>query len=80
MSEVIVAEVKPIKVYKKCDRCGGVMESNGVVTRSIPALYNHICNNCGKSEYYEREYPYCEMIPIEEFREPTGEERRILDK
>lgn len=80
MSEIIVAEVKPIKVYKKCDRCGGVMESNGKITRGYPSLYAHICNNCGRSEYYEKEYPYYEMIPIEEFREPTGEERRILDK
>ena len=80
MSEIIVAEVKPIKVYKKCDRCSGVMESNGKIARGYPSLYAHICNNCGRSEYYEKEYPYCEMIPIEEFREPTGEERRILDK
>lgn len=80
MSDVIVAEVKTIKVYKKCDRCGGVMENNGKVTRGYPSLYAHVCNNCGRSEYYEKEYPYCEMIPIEEFREPTGEERRILDK
>ena len=83
MSEALVAEVKTIIVHKRCDWCGGLMEyqSNVPALTSYPMLYAHICNNCGLKSEYRHIYPYYTQIPIEELRDPTGDEiKHIRDE
>ncbi len=45
----VVAEVKTLSVYMKCDKCNnGLMLENGhiILTTDSPK-YPHKCNNCG---------------------------------
>lgn len=75
MSE-LVAEVKTLLVYMKCDECGeGLMEPHGNIVLSVdPPLYPHKCNNCGHVENYRVGYPYTRFVPKEQLREPTKSE------
>lgn len=61
-------ESKIFTVNKKCDKCGkGLMLRSGNMTlATYPPQYPHECNNCGKVENYNKEYPYYEVVPIEE--------------
>lgn len=81
MSE-LVREVKVIQIFKTCERCGGLMEYdnvNGNALLTNPPLYPHVCNNCGMKSNYHKIYPYLESIPVENLREPTGEERKYIN-
>ena len=72
----MVAEVKTLSVYMKCDKCeNGLMERSGnMIFMSEPPLYPHKCNNCGYEENYPICYPYQKLVPLEQLREPTSEE------
>ena len=72
----MVAEVKILTVYMKCDKCGnGLMERSGnMIFMSEPPLYPHKCNNCGYEENYPICYPYQKLVPLEQLRELTSEE------
>ena len=45
----VVAEVKTLSVYMKCDKCNnGLMLENGhIILTTDPPKYPHKCNNCG---------------------------------
>lgn len=72
----LVAEVKTLTVYMKCDKCkNGLMEPNGSnCLLTEPPLYPHKCNNCGYEENYPFCYPYQKLVPIEQLREPLESE------
>ena len=50
----VVAEVKTLSVYMKCDKC----------------------NNCGYEDNYFVRYPYQKLVPLENLREMTDEEKK----
>lgn len=51
-----VREVKTYKVIARCE-CGGQMKPTGVVLSTYPAQYPHVCDRCGQTETYFKEYP-----------------------
>lgn len=73
----MVAEVKTLSVYMKCDKCqNGLMEPNGNGVFMVePPRYPHKCNNCGYEKSYHIRYPYQRLVPIEQLREPTESEK-----
>ena len=74
----VVAEVKTLSVYMKCDKCNnGLMLENGhIILTTDPPKYPHKCNNCGYEDNYFVRYPYQKLVPVENVREMTDEEKK----
>ena len=76
-----VAEAKILLVHQKCENCNsGIMEfqkfnyykdENGF---NMIKDYHHKCNNCGFEKDFHTSYPYTKYVPVEELRDPVGNE------
>jgi hypothetical protein len=59
-------KVRTVKVEYVCDACGqGTMKPTGFVYDILPPDYLHKCNKCGKSDCFNKDYPYIRYV--EEF-------------
>lgn len=61
---------KPVIIQAICD-CGGVfmIDEKSPMLASMPPQIKHICNKCGKSEYFTKAYP----IMVYEMGDPIEE-------
>jgi len=52
--------VTPHRVEMYCDvgECAGTMEPTGAVLACYPPRYVHTCRMCGRTENYNKSYPY----------------------
>ena len=59
MSKEINVPCQTFVKIMQCD-CGGELRystEERITTLQYPLKYKHICNNCGKVEYFENTYP-----------------------
>lgn len=59
--------VKPVKVYLMCDKCGVEMERpDEFVFTTYPPQYEYVCPKCGKKETSTQGYPYIDFVEEDE--------------
>jgi hypothetical protein len=59
--------VRPVSVVPRC-RCGGEFEmvnSLSYTLTTYPPKYQHICNKCGATEWFNETYPKIEYVGID---------------
>jgi hypothetical protein len=62
-------KITPVGIRYICEFCNdGEMrvDTNGEVKMTNPPLIPHKCTKCGKTMYFNKQYPYIEWVPEDE--------------
>ena len=77
-------EVRPIGIRYKCEFCQDgeqIVDPKGAVLTSMPPLFPHKCNKCGKTMHLPKTYPYIYWENLNDSSEDkSDEEKKELPK
>ena len=79
MAEFVRQGVRTIKVFAKCNICGGVLHPTGVCLTSDPPQYQHKCTECGNTKNFNCCYPKIEYEDYALQKEADNDWHRIAE-